>query len=61
MPVKKVGVFHKCDIMDETGKYQSKLLGHGCIEIKLSVFSKLFGILRGIKGPGQGQEQLQKL
>lgn len=34
IPVKKVGVFHKCDIIDKTEKYPSKILGHRCIEIK---------------------------
>lgn len=55
MPVKRVGVFHKCDIIDKTEKYSSKILGHRYIEIKLSVFIILFDIFRGIKSPGRGK------
>jgi hypothetical protein len=58
MSVKKAGVFHKCDIMDETAKYRSKILDHKSIEIKLSVFSILFDIFMAIKSPGQENECL---
>jgi hypothetical protein len=52
IPIKKAGVFHKCDVIEETAKYQSKILCHKCIEIKLFVFSIFFDMFRGIKSLG---------